>query len=165
MYGIIYCNSSYGTLSLLWSQQNISMCPRLNSVYCICSLMSFFLPCLHSFWVTLLVAEKFSVSTSNYFRWNCENRTIIYDKLTEANNRNLRNTHAYSFNRLTLNFKLWYLYYFVISPILIIKILQTRKIQSFLAWSILVTMLKILYMNYYRVTSFKFSVRLISFIN
>lgn len=151
--------------SLLWSQQNIIMCPRLKSAYYTCSLMSFFLPCLHSFCTTLSVAEKFSFSTSDYFRWNCENRTIIYDKLIEANNRSLRNAHTYGLNRLPLNFKLWYLYHFVTSPILLIKILHIRKIQIFLSWSILVTMLRILYMNYYRVTSFKFSVRLTSFMS
>lgn len=130
MYGITYCNSSCGTLSLLWSQQNISMCPRLKSVYYACSLMSFFLPCLHSFCITLSVAENFSFSTSNYFRWNCENTTIIYDKLIEANNIILRNIHAYCLNRLPLKFKWWYLYYFVTSPLLLIKILHIRKIKA-----------------------------------
>lgn len=41
--------------------------------------------------------------------------------------------------------------------------LYIRKIQSFLAWSELATKPRVLHMNYYRVTSFKFSIGILSF--
>jgi len=50
-------------------------------------------------------------------------------QVIEATNASLRRTQAYSIHRFTLNFKLGL---YIIVYIVLLKILYTRKIQSFL---------------------------------